>query len=265
MSRDRLKRCAALAAVAALASACASQSPPPSGGVSDPWQAWNRPVFAFNTKVDDYVLGPVAHGWMFITPQVVRDAIGRFFFNVAFPSRFVSSVGQGEAKKALTELGRFVVNSTFGIAGIFDPASEIGLARYDEDIGQMFGRWGIPPGPYWVIPLLGPSDPRDAVGRLGDAALNPFFWLPPFWLPYAANGLNVVNSRALADKQIQNARRTALDYYVFVRDAFLQNRASAVRDANTPGQAGAGGYDLYSSPIIDYDLPEEPKTDVPKK
>jgi phospholipid-binding lipoprotein MlaA len=263
MKGDLAKRGALLAAAALLAVACASP-PPSAGGVADPWQAWNRPVFKFNTKVDDYVLAPVAHGWIFITPQLVRDSVGRFFFNASFPSRFVSSVGQGEALKALTEVGRFLVNTTIGIGGLLDPATKIGLARYDEDIGQMFGRWGIPPGPYWVIPLLGPSDPRDAVGRLGDAVLNPFFWLPPFWLPYATGALNVVNSRALADKQIQNARRTALDYYVFVRDAFLQNRASAVRDANTPAQAGTGAYDLYSAPG-DYDLPEEPKTDAPTK
>ena len=263
MKGDLAKRGAVLAATALLAAACASP-PPPAGGVADPWQAWNRPVFKFNTKVDDYVLAPVAHGWIFVTPKAVRDAMGRFFFNVRFPSRFVSSVGQGEPRKAATEVGRFLLNTTFGIAGLFDPATEVGLARYDEDIGQMFGRWGIPPGPYWVIPLLGPSDPRDAVGSVFDSLLNPLSWLPPFWLPYATGGLYVVNARALADKQIENARRTALDYYVFVRDAFLQNRASAVRDSNPPVQAGTGTYDLYSAPG-DYDLPEEPKTDAPTK
>ena len=262
MNRVPMRWGAALAATALLASACAS-TPPPAGGVADPWQAWNRPVFAFNTKVDDYVLAPVAHGWIFITPQGVRDAVGRFFFNVRFPSRFVSSVGQGEALRALAEVGRFVVNSTFGIAGLFDPATELGLPRYESDIGIMFGRWGIPPGPFWVIPLVGPSSPRDAVGMVGDALLNPLSWLPPFWLPYATGALNIVNSRALADKQIVNARRTALDFYVFVRDAYIQRRAAAVRGAGTPAQAGVGAYDLYGAPV-DYDLPEEPKNDAPK-
>jgi len=264
MRRAPLGSTAAIATAALLATACASTQPPAGGGVPDPWQSWNRPVFAFNMKVDDYVLAPVAHGWIFITPQPVRDAVGRFFFNIRFPSRLVSSVGQGEAMHALTETGRFLVNSTFGIAGLFDPATDIGLPRYESDIGIMFGRWGIPPGPYWVIPLVGPSSPRDAVGLVGDALLNPLSWLPPFWLPYATGTLNVVNSRALADKQIENARRTALDFYVFVRDAYVQRRAAAVRGAETPAQAGVGVYDLYGAPV-DYDLPEEPKTDVPKK
>jgi phospholipid-binding lipoprotein MlaA len=188
--------------------------------------------------------------------------VARFFFNWRFPSRFVSSVGQGDATKAVTEVGRFVVNTTIGIVGLFDPATSIGLARYDEDVGQMFGRWGIPPGPYWVIPLIGPSDPRDAVGLVCDTLLNPFAWVPVVWIPYATGALNVVNARAQADKQIENAKRTALDYYVFVRDAYTQHRANAVRDS---GPAGSGTYDLYDTGAGEgvYDAPEEPNKNAP--
>jgi phospholipid-binding lipoprotein MlaA len=180
----------------------------------------------------------------------MRESIDHFFFNLAFPSRFVSSAGQGEAEMALTELGRFLVNSTVGIAGLFDPATHFGFARYDEDIGQMFGVWGIPPGPYLVLPLLGPSNPRDTVGFVGDTLLSPLLWLP---VPtYGVGLLDVVNRRALADEQIQNARRTALDWYVFVRDAFVQNRQAAVENRAQPSRTGLGGIsdDLY-------DVPEE--------
>jgi len=256
-------RWAALAVACALATGCAS-TPPPAGGVADPWQRMNRPVFAFNLKVDDYVLRPVARGWTAITFEQLRDALARFHENLRFPSRFVSSVGQGKPVVAATEVGRFVVNSTVGIAGFFDPASKIGLPRGDEDIGQMFGRWGIPPGPYWVIPLLGPSDPRDAVGMACDAMLNPLSWFVPLWASLTNGAVNVVNSRARADKQIENARRTALDFYVFVRDAYIQSRDNAVRDS---APAGSGtNYDLYDAGGSDsgvYDLPQEPNQNAP--
>jgi phospholipid-binding lipoprotein MlaA len=238
------------ALLAVLALGCASGPP------GDPWQAWNKPVFRFNDTADRYVLRPVARGWTFVTFEAMRESIDRFFFNLAFPSRFVSSAGQAEPEEALNELGRFLVNSTVGIGGLFDPASHFGFARHEEDIGQMFGVWGIPTGPYLVLPLLGPSNPRDAVGFVGDTLLSPLLWIP---VPVYGTGLlNIVNRRALADEQIENARRTALDYYVFVRDAFMQNRQAAVEDRAEPSRTGLGGIsdDLY-------DVPEEAAPDAP--
>ena len=235
---------AALAAAALAAAGCASGPP------EDPWQDFNRPVFRFNDAADQWVLRPVARGWTFVTFEAMRDSVKRFFFNIAFPSRFVSSVGQGEGSKAADEVGRFIVNTTVGIGGLFDPATYFGFPRHDEDIGQMFGRWGIPPGPFVMLPLLGPSSPRDAVGTAVDMVLNPLLWLdvPTYGLGF----LNVVNSRAIADPEIQRARETSLDYYVFVRDAFVQNRAAAVenRAQTSPAKGGTPYDDLY-------DLPDE--------
>ena len=235
---------AALVAASLLAVGCASGPP------EDPWQGFNKPVFRFNEGVDRYALRPISQGWTFVTFEEMRLAVKRFFFNATFPSRFVSSLGQGEAGKAADETGRFLVNTTVGIGGLFDPASHFGFPRHDEDIGQMFGRWGIPPGPYLVLPLLGPSNPRDAVGTVGDLLLSPFMWVD---VPiYGLGFLNVVNSRALADREIENARRTALDFYVFVRDAFVQNRAAAVANQEQSSSAKGGG------PFDDlYDLPSE--------
>lgn len=235
---------AALLAMAMLATGCAKGPP------EDPWQFWNRPMFRVNDAADRWVLRPVALGWKFVTFEELRHSVRRFFFNLAFPSRFVSSLGQGEGSKAADEAGRFIVNSTVGIAGLFDPATHFGFPRHDEDIGQMLGRWGIPPGPYLVLPLLGPSSPRDAVGTVGDMALSPLLWLdvPTYGLGF----LNVVNSRAIADPEIQRARATALDFYVFVRDAFVQNRAAAVANEAQASPAKGG------SPYDDlYDLPDE--------
>lgn len=249
MSRSLAFARSAFLALTLAVAGCATGPP------EDPWQGWNRPMFGFNAAADTYVLRPIAQGWTFVTFEDMRQSIRRVFFNASFPSRFVSSVGQADATKAMTELGRFLVNTTVGIGGLFDPATRFGMARYDEDIGQMFGAWGIPPGPYWVIPLLGPSSPRDALGLVGDALLSPFLWIPaPL---YGVGVVNAVNSRALADEEIQTAKEGALDYYVFVRDAYVQNRAAAVEDRASDSAKGSGPYDDL------YELPEESPADAP--
>jgi len=255
MTQRRSALITLLAAVALLASACAGTPPNP----ADPWQGMNRPVFQFNDGVDRFVLRPVARGWTFITFEGMRDSIAKFFYNTAFPSRFVSNVGQAEGQQAMTEVARFLINTTVGVAGFFDPATKWGLPRRDEDIGQMFGHWGIPAGPFWVVPLMGPSDPRDFVGTVFDTALSPLTWFVP-----GSGVVDVVNSRARADKRIQAARRSALDYYVFVRDAFLQYRSSAVGNSESLSDYGAGAY--YGSGGDDlYEVDDaKEKKDAPK-
>lgn len=261
MKRRHAARFLTLTAVALFGVACASSAPP---NPDDPWQRVNRPVFQFNDGVDRYVLRPVARGWTFITFDGLRDSVAKFYYNTAFPSRFVSNVGQGEGQQAITEVARFMINTTIGIAGFFDPATRWGLPRRDEDVGQMFGRWGIPPGPFWVVPLLGPSDPRDFVGTIFDTALSPLTWFVSF------GGIpNIVNSRARADERIEAARRSSLDYYVFVRDAFMQYRASAVGNSESLSDYGSGAYyesgrdELYEVDDGKVDADEDGK-DVPK-
>jgi phospholipid-binding lipoprotein MlaA len=204
---------------------CATPSAPVSE--SDPLQSANRPIFAFNLKVDDWILRPVARGWTFVTPEGVRIAFDKFFTNLAFPVRFVTNLGQGEVVHSGSEVGRFLLNTTVGIAGFFDPASHLGMQRYDEDFGQMFGRWRIASGPYWVLPLIGPSNPRDTVGWVFDTALNLRTWLFPY---FTGSTVYLVNERALADQQIQASREAAFDYYIFVRDAYLQRRRAQILD-----------------------------------
>jgi len=236
--RQRAETVAVLAFLALQLSACAGTPPNP----EDPWQGFNRPVFRFNEGADKYALRPVAKGWTAITFDGLRDSVAKFFYNAQFPSRFVSNVGQADGQQAMIEVVRFVLNSTVGVAGFFDPATRWGLARRDEDVGQMFGRWGVPSGPFLMLPLLGPSNPRDATGLLFDTALSPFTWVSILVVPlYGAPGvLNVVNARARADEQIESARRSALDYYVFVRDAFMQYRKAQINNSGSASDYGSG-------------------------
>lgn len=195
----------------------------------DPYQGANRAIFGFNDGVDRFVLAPLARGWTFVTFEALRESLDRFFRNLGFPVRFVSSLGQGKLAGAGHELGRFATNSTIGVLGLFDPASRLGLERSNEDFGQMFGAWGVPAGPYWVVPILGPSNPRDFVGGLFDLTLDlgNAFWIAG--IPGVA-ALDAVNSRALNDQRIRRLRESALDYYVSVRDGYTERREALVED-----------------------------------
>jgi phospholipid-binding lipoprotein MlaA len=215
-----------LAALVASALGCATTSPQHQQ-ISDSLEPINRPVFRFNTAVDDHALGPVARGYKSVTSDGVRSSLANAQRNLGFPPRFVAHVGQANFVEAGSELGRFLLNSTLGVAGLFDPATEAGLGKYDADLGMMFARWHVPPGPYLVLPVLGPSNPRDAVGDLLGMAMNPLLYTGTTVAPVGV--LFAINTRAQADDQIRNARASALDYYVFVRDAFVQHRTARIR------------------------------------
>lgn len=223
MVRNGFVRLLGLAAILTLLG-CAStpDAPEEPQGIRDPLESVNRPVFGVNRKFDDYALRPVARGWKFITPAPMRRSITNVWRNFTFPQRFVSAMGQAEFREAHVELARFVVNSTIGIGGLFDPATRFGLEKFEDDLGMMFARWGIPSGPFIMIPIMGPSTPRDTFGDVLAMALNPLLWvgvsLPPIGILFAING------RAEADDAIEASKEAALDYYVFVRDAFIQRR-----------------------------------------
>jgi phospholipid-binding lipoprotein MlaA len=202
----------------------------PDAAVSDPLERPNRAIFGFN----EAVVEPVADAWAFITPEALRVALDKAFYNLSFPVRLVTNLGQAQLRGAGVESLRFVVNSTVGVVGLFDPATRFGLGRYDEDFGQMFGRWGVPGRPYWVLPILGPSNPRDTVGIVMGIAMGVVL-LRPLAIPTAASvgaaPVRVVNTIAIADPQLELSREAALDHYVFVRDAYLQRREAQIRNA----------------------------------
>lgn len=262
MVRNRFVRLLGLAAVLALVG-CAST---PDGAeepqaIRDPLESVNRPVFGVNRKFDDYALRPVARGWKFITPAPMRRSITNVWRNFTFPQRFVSAMGQAEFRDAHVELARFLVNSTVGIGGLFDPATRLGLGKFEDDLGMMFARWGIPPGPFIMIPIMGPSTPRDTVGDVLAMALNPLLWvgvsLPPIGILFAING------RAEADEAIEVSKEAALDYYVFVRDAFIQRRTRTefVTLADDPLEDLYTVHDEAPTPLV-YPLPCSPDRDA---
>jgi phospholipid-binding lipoprotein MlaA len=247
MRSGMMGRMATVAACALLLAGCAARERPRPAVVPepDPLQAVNRPIFAFNERVDMWVLAPTARGWRWLTPVAVRDGVRNFFGNLRFPIVFANDLLQGKPRAAGVDVARFAVNTTVGVAGFLDPAFHwFHLVRNDEDFGQTLGVWGVPTGPYLVIPLLGPSTVRDAAGRVVDTALavTPFF--VDTWILAGATVVDTVNERTYYLEEVDTARAAAFDFYLSVRNGYFQRRRTAVEDdAETPaGQRN----DLYT-------------------
>jgi phospholipid-binding lipoprotein MlaA len=217
-----------------VASACAAD-PAPSGADYDPIEKVNRGIFWFNDRADAYVLEPTARAWHWALPDPVETSVSNFFSNLRFPILVVNNVLQGKPKAAAIDVSRFMVNTTFGVAGFFDPASDWGLVRHNEDFGQTLGAWGVPPGPYLVLPLFGPSNPRDTGGLVVDYVLSVYPWLVDSYVLFGVGAVNVVNARAQVIEEIRDAKEASLDYYVFVRNAYYQRRAVLVNDEREEG------------------------------
>ena len=239
----------------ALSSACSAAN---TRSDYDPWEKMNRGTFWFNEKVDTYALEPIAKGWEWIMPDPLERAIERFFDNLRFPINLLNNLLQGKLAAAGEETGRFLVNSTVGLAGFMDPASSWGLEAHEEDFGQTLGVWGVQPGPYLVIPLLGPSNVRDGVGRVADGFTTVYPYFLSFYVTLAVSGVQVVNWRALNLEEIETAKEASLDYYVFVRNAYFQRRMEQVHDGKPP-RAEEDPYDesLYDEPYDDEQYDDE--------
>lgn len=244
-----------LAAITALLvlSACATPGPYDPANVSDPLEPVNRGVFWVNDKFDVYMLTPVARGWDFVAPDRVQTSVSQFFHNLRFPVHFLNDVLQGKARAAGTDLARFVVNSTVGIAGFFDPASRLGLPHSDEDFGQTMGSYGVPSGPYLVLPLLGPSNLRDAAGGVVDGAASVWPFFVNSLVTLGVRTTDTVNARSRTWEEVEEERASAFDWYVFVRDAYLQRRSAQVRDERQEPRGAADSQ---------YYLPEEEELPV---
>ena len=199
----------------------------------DPIEGVNRKIFWFNDKVDVYVLEPVATGWEFVSPKRVRTSVSNFFGNLRFPIIAVNDLLQGKFVDSASDVGRFAVNTTVGVLGFFDPATRFGLEQHNEDFGQTLGVWGLPPGPYLVLPFVGPSNPRDTVGLGVDYALSvtPFF--VDQYILIGVRAIDIVNERSLILEEARDAKEAAIDYYLFVRDAYFQRREALIKDGAT--------------------------------
>ncbi len=199
--------------------------------VYDPLETFNRGMFWFNDKVYFWLAKPVAKGYRWITPEPFRVAVGNFFDNLATPIRFLNAGLQGKFGDAGNELVRFGTNSTIGILGLFDPSKEhFGIAKKKEDAGQTMGYYGIGPGPYLVLPFIGPSSFRDGIGFLADAytELPPYIWdNSDYWYTTVFRFINVV---ALDKDTYEGIKKDALDPYLFIRDAWSQYRQNLVEN-----------------------------------
>ena len=200
----------------------------------DPFEPFNRGVYRFNDQFDQWVAKPVATGYKKVVHQEIRSRIGNFFSNIQDLMIGVNNFLQGKFEQGVNDWARFAFNSTFGLLGIHDVASDMGLEKHNEDFGQTFGRWGVPPGPYLVLPFLSSSTLRDATGTAIDYTVSPTGEIRPINLRNSLYGLYLVNTRADLLDASRLLEEAALDRYVFQRDAYLQRRRSLVYDGSPP-------------------------------
>ncbi|WP_420464431.1 VacJ family lipoprotein [Panacagrimonas sp.] len=199
---------------------------------SDPLEPVNRGIYKFNRGADRYVLRPVAKGYRDYVPVEIRGGVSNFLDNLFYPTVIVNDLLQGKFAQGGKDLGRFVLNTTVGIVGIMDVATPLGLPANNEDLGQTFGRWGAGEGWYLMLPLLGPSNSRDLVGRVGDAFTSPTAYVETEEA-IAIGVVGAVDARTQlldADKILDEQ----FDPYIFIRTAYLQRRQSLVFDGNPP-------------------------------
>ena len=234
----------------------------------DPWEPMNRGIFAFNEKVDAYALEPVAKAWDFVVPGFAQTGLRNFFDHLKLPTIFVNDLLQGKPGAAGWDVMRLLYNSVFGFGGFIDVATMVEIPKSDEDFGQTLGVWGVPSGPYLMVPLLGPYTVRSGVGQVVEATATSYAYFTPFWTQVVnlngletlgasvgTRGLELLNLRAIYLEEIEASREDAFDYYVFIRNAYIQNRRARVLDqTDAPAE---GGEELYFFDDEDFDEDEE--------
>ncbi len=236
----------ATAALALLAlSACASV-PPAGPGMSpartaatpgDPWEGWNRKVYAFNDAIDTAILKPVAQTYEKVVPSLVRTGVSNLLGNVRDVWSAANQLLQGKVQYGFEMGMRVVANTFFGLGGLLDPATEMGLIKRPEDFGQTLGRWGLGAGPYLVLPMVGPSTLRDTAGFLLDRTVSPSSLPPTAGGQYSVLAVELVDTRTKLLPAGKLLDQVALDKYSFLRDAYLAQRRDAVYDGAPPQEA----------------------------
>ena len=253
----RIKSVAVALAAAGLMAGCAT-----SGNPKDPIEGFNRAMFAFNEGLDTAIIKPVATGYDAVLPSPVKTGVTNFFGNIEDVFIGVNNLLQGKIPAAASDFGRFLINSTVGILGLIDWASDAGLEKHDEDFGQTFGRWGVGNGAYVVIPIFGSRTARDTVGLVLDSAVDPVGDHKPRGTRNAALVLRLVNKRANllpADKVVEEA---ALDKYSYMRDAYLQRRRNLIHDGNPPREVEADA-EQVERPVTAEAEADAPRAELP--
>ncbi|MEX3605556.1 MAG: VacJ family lipoprotein [Burkholderia sp.] len=246
----------AVAAVAAM-SGCATVQTPTKG---DPFEGFNRTMYKFNDTVDTYALKPVAKGYQWAVPQPVRDSVTNFFSNIGDVYIATNNLVQLRIADGVGDIMRVVINTVFGVGGLFDVAAVAKLPKHTADFGLTMGHYGVPSGPYVVVPFLGPSTVRDTAGLAVDYAGNPLTYVNPDALSWSLFGVNLINTRAnlLGAGDVLDA--AAIDKYSFVRNAYLQRRQSLIAASGGHGvrKAAAVSVPGYSSDVLPkYDVPDD--------
>lgn len=217
----------------------------------DPYEGFNRSMYGFNMGLDKYLLKPVADGYKFVTPDFMETGVSNFFNNLKGINVVLNDVLQGKFEQSASDTGRFLANTTFGVAGLFDVASDLGLQNNVEDFGQTLAVWGVDQGAYLVLPVLGPTTVRDGGAVIVDKAANPGTYVP------GSGIVEGINDRANAEGALNFIDEAALDPYVFTRESFLQYRKNLIND----GKADTSSYDLD----VDAALEETSGSGVEKK
>ncbi|MFY8106618.1 VacJ family lipoprotein [Elstera sp.] len=244
-SLSRLCRVLPLVAVLGLGACASSQT-----AENDPIEGFNRGVFAVNDALDQAVIRPVAYGYREAVPEPIRDRVRDFVANLASPVILLNDLLQGEFDRAGTTFTRFWINTIAGVGGLVDIASSVGIQRHTEDFGQTMATWGAGEGAYLVLPLLGPSNPRDAIGKVVDIFTDPMTYIfgahGPEWGPYALTGTRIIDGRSRIIRETDDLRRNSFDYYATIRSIYRQQRADEIangraKPGNTPSYPGQNG------------------------
>jgi phospholipid-binding lipoprotein MlaA len=247
MQAMRVKNAAVVLAVVVLAG-CATVTTPTKG---DPFESFNRTMFNVNDKIDQVALKPIAKGYVFITPQPVRDSVTNFFGNIGDIYTAANNLVQLKIADGVSDIMRVVMNSIFGVAGLFDVASIAGLPKHTQDFGLTLGHYGVPSGPYVVLPLLGPSTVRDTAGTVVDYFGSVTSYVDPTWFRTTLFGVELVNTRANLLGASDVLADAALDKYSFVRNAYLQRRQYLLGNQDNMGVPDYGDNANESLPKYD--------------
>ena len=219
--------------------ACATTPPSPEAlAANDPYEQTNRQTLVFNGKIDHYIVIPTVGIYFFVVPEGGRRGVHNFLGNLSLPTIFVNDLLQGEISRGGQSAARFLINSSLGLGGFFDPARKMGIPGHGEDFGQTMAIWGAGEGPYLILPFLGPSNPRDAAGLAIDAAIDPTNFIPfkqHLWWSAGREYFTVLDLRAATYQTIQGIQRSSVDYYGFLRSLYRQLRDNEIRNGHPAG------------------------------
>lgn len=251
---------AGMAAVAALLVGCAT--PPPDDDpeavaefeqINDPLEPTNRVIFSVNEGIDTYFLRPIAVGYRTVVPSFGRDRISDFLDNLKMPIYLTNDLLQGNFTMAGATVERFALNSSFGVFGLMDVADPMGIPGHQSDFGETMAVWGIGEGPYLVLPLFGPSNPRDTVGMVADSYADPLdYYLQTggrHWVYWTRLGLTAISQREAYLDALDDVKRTSLDYYSAMRSLYRQRRSALISNAKNPGQYEAPSNSMSALPL----------------